>query len=127
MLAHCQRPATNTRMCRIRDEGANMTRKDADPRARRTRQMLCDALIDLVSERGFDAVTVGDIAARAGVNRATFYRHYQDKYDLVARIFEDEVAAMGSALGSPEIGLEDVDPEQTPVAWVRLFEHFARH
>lgn len=34
-------------------------------------------------ERRFDEITVQDIAERAGVNRATFYAHFQDKYDLL--------------------------------------------
>jgi AcrR family transcriptional regulator len=46
--------------------------------------------IELAAERGFDAITVGDIARRAGVNRATFYRHYQDKYDLAVVLMEEE-------------------------------------
>jgi AcrR family transcriptional regulator len=59
-----------------------MTHEQTDPRVRRTHQVLQAALIDLAAERGFDAITVGDIARRSSVNRATFYRHYQDKYDL---------------------------------------------
>jgi len=35
-----------------------------------------------MSERGFAAVTVQDIAERAGINRATFYAHYDDKFAL---------------------------------------------
>jgi AcrR family transcriptional regulator len=101
--------------------------KDGDPRVRRTHQLLRDALIDLVSEQGFDTVTVGEIAERAKVNRATFYRHYEDKYDLVAQIFAEAVETMSHELGPPEIGLEEVDPGRTPGPWVKLFEHFERH
>jgi AcrR family transcriptional regulator len=42
-------------------------------------------LIDLTTEIGFAAVTVRDIAQRAGINRATLYRHYHDKFDLLDR------------------------------------------
>jgi AcrR family transcriptional regulator len=54
-----------------------------DLRVRRTRKLLRQALIELTIEKGFAAVTVQDIAERAMVNRATFYRHYLDKYDLL--------------------------------------------
>lgn len=58
-----------------------------DPRVERTRRDLRAALVELADEHGYRAVTVGDVATRAGVNRATFYRHYEDKEDLAADIF----------------------------------------
>jgi AcrR family transcriptional regulator len=54
-----------------------------DPRVRRTRQMLIEAFTDLLKEKGFAALNVNDITARAGVNRATFYAHFPDKYALL--------------------------------------------
>lgn len=42
------------------------------------------ALFDLTVEKGYDAVSISDIAARAKVNRSTFYRHYLDKPALWA-------------------------------------------
>jgi AcrR family transcriptional regulator len=59
-----------------------------DRRIRRTRRMLYTALVDLCASTGFDAVTVADIAERAGVNRTTFYRHYRDKFTFVTTIVE---------------------------------------
>src|ERR1700730_16662402 len=55
---------------------------EADPRVRRTRKLLQDALLDLLAEKSFDAITVQDIAERSTINRATFYAHYVDKYAL---------------------------------------------
>lgn len=54
-----------------------------DPRVRRTRESLEQAFSKLVAEKGFAAVSVQDIAGRAGVNRATFYAHFSDKYALL--------------------------------------------
>jgi AcrR family transcriptional regulator len=54
-----------------------------DPRVTRTRKLLLDAFLSLMGEKGFDDITVQDIAARATVNRATFYAHFVDKYALV--------------------------------------------
>ena len=42
-----------------------------DLRIRRTHKFLKDAMIQLIAEKGFDAITVGDIAERAMINRAT--------------------------------------------------------
>src|SRR5579859_8057832 len=55
-----------------------------DPRVKRTRQRLQEALVELLAEKSFDAITVQDIAARSTVNRATFYAHFADKYELFA-------------------------------------------
>ena len=54
-----------------------------DPRVKRTRQLLQRALMELVQEKSVDSITVQDIAARAEVNRATFYAHFEDKYALL--------------------------------------------
>ena len=60
-----------------------LTSEKLDPRVKRTRIMLEQALMELVKEKGFQAVTVQDITERAGVNRATFYAHFPDKYALL--------------------------------------------
>jgi AcrR family transcriptional regulator len=57
--------------------------KKVDPRVRRTRQWLQQALLGLMAEKSFEAITVQDIAERAGVNRVTFYAHFNDKYALL--------------------------------------------
>lgn len=54
-----------------------------DRRARRTRQALHQSLMQLIVERGYDAVTVADIADAANVGRSTFYTHFTDKEDLL--------------------------------------------
>lgn len=60
-----------------------------DRRVRRTRAALRDALLDLMAERGYDAVTVQDIIDRADVGRSTFYNHYTDKDALLRDGFAD--------------------------------------
>jgi AcrR family transcriptional regulator len=60
-----------------------MNDKELDPRVRRTRQLIVQAFVELLVEKGFEALTVQDIANRATVNRATFYAHFEDKYALL--------------------------------------------
>lgn len=71
--------------------------KGVDPRVRRTRQLLQQALMELSHEKNFASITVQDIAERATVNRATFYAHFEDKYELLDSIirekFQKEVAS----------------------------------
>ena len=53
-----------------------------DRRVVRTRAMLQQALLSLILEKGYDAVTVEDICDAANVGRSTFYAHYASKDDL---------------------------------------------
>ena len=55
-------------------------------RVRYTRMVLQQALLSLMLERPITRITVTEICERAEVNRATFYAHYADPYDLLARI-----------------------------------------
>jgi AcrR family transcriptional regulator len=62
-----------------------------DRRVRRTERALRDALVTLVIERGYDKVSVEDIAERADVARATFYAHYAGKDELLTLVFTELV------------------------------------
>lgn len=57
--------------------------KKLDPRIKRTRQLLQQALMALMAEKSFQAITVQDITERATINRVTFYAHFEDKYALL--------------------------------------------
>ena len=59
------------------------TAEIVDPRIRRTRQLLHQALEKLLEKREFDKISVQDIAEAATLNRATFYDHYPDKFALL--------------------------------------------
>jgi len=54
-----------------------------DPRVTRTRSLILEAFMELLPEKGFQSLTVQNITERAGVNRATFYAHFPDKYALL--------------------------------------------
>lgn len=60
-------------------------KKMDDPRVKRTRKLLEQAFIELLQEKDFQDITIQDISHRATVNRATFYAHFEDKYDLLDR------------------------------------------
>jgi len=57
-----------------------------DPRIRRTRRLLQDALRNLLEQKEFDKISVQDITEAATVNRATFYAHYEDKFALLGEL-----------------------------------------
>ena len=97
-----------------------MTQPVSNLRVRRTQKLLREALIELIEERGFEALTIGELTERAMVNRAAFYRNYQDKYDLVEQIFEEAMSALLGAVG--ELGREH--PAEDPA---KFFEHIAAY
>ncbi len=97
-----------------------MSQPENNLRVRRTQRLLREALIELIEERGFDALTVGEIAERAMVSRAAFYRNYQDKYDLVEQIFAEAMQALLEAVAEPRM-------VHSPQIWVRFFEHIAEY
>ncbi|WP_256256355.1 TetR/AcrR family transcriptional regulator [Paenibacillus sp. BC26] len=91
--------------------------------------MLRDALIDLLEEKGLEAITIRDLMQQAGLHRSTFYLHYRDKYDLLELSKED---MLNEILGI----VNDIDPiqlmkhaarnEPDPV-FQKLFEFFTLH
>src|SRR5471030_1474819 len=71
---------------------------------RQARQRIIEAARELFLERGFDRVSVADIAERAEVGRTTFFRHFGDKQEVVfakeQELF-DTITATGQADGTP--------------------------
>ncbi len=101
-----------------------MEKQKLDRRERRTRQALAGALIALMQEKPYDAITVQDLIDRADVGRSTFYAHYQDKEDLFATEFQ---AVLTQLLGEMDDGgLLQGDGEKL-IPSLRLFRHFEEH
>ena len=57
--------------------------ESTDPRVLRSRRMLMEALVRLLTQKEFDDISIQEIAAEATLNRATFYLHYPDKSALL--------------------------------------------
>ena len=72
--------------------------KKLDLRVKRTNKYIIEAFIRLVEEKGFEQVTVQNIADEAMINRATFYAHYKYKQDLYEKIFELAVESFTAIL-----------------------------
>jgi Transcriptional regulator len=54
-----------------------------DRRIQRTRQLLQEAVFQLIIERGYECLTIQDITEQANLGRTTFYLHYRDKEELL--------------------------------------------
>jgi AcrR family transcriptional regulator len=72
-----------------------------DPRVRRTRKLLEDAFHALLKEKPYGKISIGDVAARATVNRATFYAHFEDKQHLAATMLRGDLEAAALARLTP--------------------------
>lgn len=98
-----------------------------DRRTKRTRQALQSALVALILEKGYDSVTVMDVAQRADYNRGTFYNHYLGKEELLSEIREDFLKGFEKALLAPYKGMQKVQATQTYPSILQLFEHVEGH
>ena len=85
-----------------------------DRRVHRTRELLQKALIELISERGYDAITIQDLVDCANVGRTTFYLHYHSKDDLFMSCHEAIVSEFRLGLLPPLSREELLSPEPPP-------------
>jgi len=72
----------------VQEWTAMTARKKRDRRIQRTQHSLTHALVDLVTEKRFDDITVQNLIDRADVGRSTFYSHFRDKEDLFQKNWE---------------------------------------
>lgn len=74
--------------------------KQADRRVRYTLMVIRQSFVALLKKKPISRITVKEICEGADVNRATFYAHYQDPYDLLRRIESDIVDDVNRYLSS---------------------------
>lgn len=99
-----------------------------DPRVERTRRAIWNALLALSLEQGFHAVTVAQIARRAGINRSSFYAHFPDKQAVVreelARLLRDLRARQETPTPETFAAFDPATPHPNALRW---FAHVAAH
>ncbi|MDR9854758.1 TetR/AcrR family transcriptional regulator [Paenibacillus sp. VCA1] len=72
--------------------------KKTDLRVLRTRQSIRKAFFELIQEKGYEAITIQDIADRAMINRNTFYLHHQNKPDLLDTCMDELLSELKKAV-----------------------------
>jgi len=99
---------------------------EGDRRVRRTRQALTHALIDLVLEKRYDAITIQDLLDRADIGRSTFYAHYRGKEDLLLRSFEGLLETLDQAMGCGGAPSQRLAPARELFQHIGEFRDFHR-
>jgi TetR/AcrR family transcriptional regulator, regulator of autoinduction and epiphytic fitness len=80
-----------------------------DPRVERSRQVILEATLSELAERGYGPLTIEGVAARAGVGKATVYRHWPGKLALVeAAIRSLKIAPAAPQSSSPRAQLVEM-------------------
>lgn len=93
-----------------------MKQDKQDRRSQRTRQLVTSAMMELLTEKRYEAITIQDILDRAGIGRTTFYTHYFDKEDVHASMMEQMLERMSQELPRRHSG-------QAIVPSLELFQH----
>lgn len=75
-----------------------MKNKGQDVRTQRSRQMLADALIEIMMEKPVGKITVNEVVKKSGVARTTFYAQFKDKEDFVEQIIQDKLTELRAAV-----------------------------
>ncbi|PKG23335.1 TetR/AcrR family transcriptional regulator [Niallia nealsonii] len=65
-----------------------------DRRIAKSQEAIKKAVLELMSEKNFDDITIQDISDRANVSRGTIYLHYLDKYDLLDKLIAEHINEM---------------------------------
>lgn len=87
------------------------------------REQLIDVTIDLVSDHGYAAATLGRIATAAGLSKASVLHHYPSVVELVGAAYQQVLSSMASALTS---ALEPVAPADRPLIYVTAMVGYFR-
>lgn len=89
-----------------------------DRRILKTQEALKKALIDLMSEKNFDDITIQDLSDRANVSRGTIYLHYLDKYDLLDKLIEEHINVLQVLCESAA----ELDFIEATLMWTEYFD-----
>jgi len=76
-----------------------MSHRDVDiPKRMSTKEYLALILCEMLKKTSFEKIKVSDILEKAQISRTTFYRHFNDKYDLLIWFYQDQLNHAGISI-----------------------------
>jgi AcrR family transcriptional regulator len=91
----------------------------------RTRWQLQSALVELIMEKGYDAVSIQDVTERADLARATFYLHARDKDELLWSVIEDMIHSTEAEV--TRIFAGPIPPQAEYYGYWNIFKHIEKN
>jgi AcrR family transcriptional regulator len=98
-----------------------MMEKKLDLRVQKTRGALTGALYDLLCEKSLDDITVTELCDRAVIRKATFYKHFGDKTELLTYMIQE---LQRISLEENAIGYDENVPHSYYIGVFRYFIDF---
>ncbi|MBP2046390.1 TetR/AcrR family transcriptional regulator [Methanobacterium aggregans] len=83
-----------------------------------TKEKIFQVSVDLFSEKGFNAVSIREIAREVGIRESSIYNHYKNKEAILDTIIEYFMEVMGSSGPPEDVGTEMLT--QSPEAFLKL-------
>lgn len=110
-----------TRDTSIGTPEAVIPKEKVDRRIRRTQRLLGEALLSLILEKGYDAITIKDITERADVAYVTFFRNFKQKDDLLLQRMEEDLSLLRNRIEGAAREVQQLGEEKQE--GLLIFEH----
>lgn len=101
--------------------------KKTDLRVLRTQQSIRKAFYELLQEKGYEAITIQDLADRAMINRNTFYLHHQSKPDLLNTCMDELLGEVKKAIVLCPINARPYRISMLETVMQAVLEHVSRN
>ena len=94
-----------------------------DRRIRKSQKSLKDALLTLMQTKDFKNISITDLVQLADLNRGTFYKHYQDKEELLEEIIDEVIQDLTASYRAPYENLTVFEMNKLTASAIKIFEH----
>ena len=98
-----------------------------DRRVSKSRHALKQALITLMNKKTFKNITISEIVELADLNRGTFYKHYQDKEDLLNDLIHDVLSDLTESYRAPYQNQPVFYLDHLTASAIKFFDHVAKY
>ena len=97
--------------------------KGENQRVMLTKRLLKEALLRLLADASIQKISVTQLCQEAGINRATFYRHYGSQYDVLSEMKMSMLCGLQTTLGEDVLENPDAFQQQAQLVCEYLWEH----